>query len=55
MEAVKYFSIGILAFLFGIYVSIIVMIGSERRSDQQCRYYNQTIERCVNELGWEKK
>jgi hypothetical protein len=22
---------------------------------KQCRYYNQTIERCVTELGWEKK
>jgi hypothetical protein len=28
---------------------------SQHAKYKQCRYYNQTIERCVTELGWEKK
>ena len=42
---------GFLGFTFG----IIVGVGRDKNIYKQCRYYDQIIERCVTELGWEKK
>jgi hypothetical protein len=55
MEVVKCFSFACLGFFLGIYIAIITMIDVPRRNYKNCRYYDQTIERCVAELGWEKK
>jgi hypothetical protein len=45
----------LLGFLFGVYASSLLFHGMSRATYQKCRYYDQTIERCVTELGWEKK
>jgi uncharacterized protein (DUF2062 family) len=58
-----YFAEVIGPLLLGLFIgsTFAFLIGSaigyshDRKIYQQCRYYNQTIERCVQELGWEKK
>jgi hypothetical protein len=53
-----YFVFMFLSFLagVGICVGVIGLIDNSQYSKyKNCRYYDQTIERCVNELGWEKK
>jgi hypothetical protein len=53
-----YFVFVFLSFLGGILVcaGIIGMMDYTQGSKyQRCRYYDQSIERCVTELGWEKK
>ncbi len=57
-----YFSDIVAPFLFGCVISAIafliaytIMSDMDRITYKKCRYYDQTIERCVQELGWEKK
>jgi len=50
------FSLGIaLGVFFGFVIEAAVGSGRDMNIYKQCRYYSQTIERCVQELGWEKK
>ncbi len=50
------FSLGIaLGVFFGFITGVTVGIGRDMNVYKKCRYYDQTIERCVQELGWEKK
>ncbi len=54
-----YFADIVAPLLFGIgigaYFASIIAYGIDRNTYRKCRYYDQTIERCVQELGWEKK
>lgn len=43
------------AFIGAVAISLGIADVSSHSKYKQCRYYNQTIERCVTELGWEKK
>lgn len=45
---------GMLAFVLGLFIGLIA--GSQdNHIYKKCRYYDQSIERCVAELGWEKR
>lgn len=46
---------GLIGGLFGFYVGFMIGYPMNKVDYQKCRYYDQTIERCVTELGWEKK
>lgn len=49
---------GILGFVIGIMITVFAFTNQyDAALDKykKCRYYDQTIERCVTELGWEKK
>jgi hypothetical protein len=40
----------------GICAGVIGLLNDSHHAKyKQCRYYDQPIERCVTELGWEKK
>lgn len=45
----------IIGLIFGGYVGLIIGVTRDVSTYKKCRYYDQTIERCVAELGWEKK
>ncbi len=55
-EVVAPFLVGI---VLGAYFTFLItdsIVGNmDRNTYKKCRYYDQTIERCVKELGWEKK
>jgi ABC-type methionine transport system permease subunit len=44
----------IIGLILGFFIGVLVC-ESDRTTYKKCRYYNQTIERCVTEIGWEKK
>lgn len=46
---------GAIGLILGLYFGIFIGSSGDRTIYQKCRYYSQTIERCVAELGWEKK
>jgi hypothetical protein len=46
---------GIGCFVCGLYLGLAIGMTNDRGTFKKCRYYDQTIERCVAELGWEKK
>jgi hypothetical protein len=46
---------GLGGFAFGLYLGLAIGMTNDRSTFKKCRYYDQTIERCVAELGWEKK
>ena len=58
-----FFADNVAPFLFGVgigaYFAFLIahsIVGDmDRNTYKKCRYYDQTIERCVQELGWEKK
>ena len=45
---------GILSFVLGLFIGSIAGL-QDAHVYKKCRYYDQSIERCVAELGWEKK
>jgi hypothetical protein len=46
---------GIISFMIGIFIGLIMGHPHDVAIYKKCRYYDQSIERCVAELGWEKK
>lgn len=48
-------SAGFCGLVFGLYLGLLIGMTSDRNKFKKCRYYDQTIERCVAELGWENK
>jgi hypothetical protein len=51
-EVVAPFLVGI---VLGAYFTFLIALSFVGSTYKKCRYYDQTIERCVQELGWEKK
>ena len=45
----------VVGFLIGLYLGTLLFYPMNKGAYMKCRYYDQTIERCVTELGWEKK
>ena len=51
-EVVAPFLVGI---VLGAYFTFLIALSFVSNTYKKCRYYDQTIERCIQELGWEKK
>jgi hypothetical protein len=45
----------IIGLIFGTGAGFVIGSSNDIKTYKKCRYYDQTIERCVAELGWEKK
>jgi len=46
---------GALGAYFTFIITSTIAGNMDRNTYKKCRYYDQPIERCVQELGWEKK
>lgn len=53
----KTIAIGLMLVFLGFGLTFGYMIGSDFKKweYQKCRYFEQTIDRCIIELGWESK
>ena len=54
-DIVAPFLVGCMISAFAFLIAYAIVGDMDRNTYKKCRYYDQTIERCVQELGWEKK
>lgn len=54
MNTVEIF-VALIGFILGLFMGYVIGRENLQAEYKKCRYFDQSIERCVAELGWEKK